>query len=76
MGESHKTKAIQTNLGTCSHNLTYTRIIQAYLEPCITLRYLTLWYIQNPGIFTTPPYSEGWHIQYLRHIQNPVTHLR
>ena len=28
-----KTKAIQTNLGTFRHNLTYPGIIQAYLEP-------------------------------------------
>ena len=77
-----KTKAIQTNLGTFSHNLTYPGIIQAYLEPCVTLTYLKLWYIQNPDIFRTrsifrtrtPLYSELWHIQNLRHILNPVTH--
>ena len=39
--------------------------IQAYLEPCVTLTYLKLWYIQN--IFRT--YSE--HIQNQKHIQNP-----
>ena len=32
--------------------------------------------IHNPGIFRTPLYSECWHIQNLRHIQNPVAHLR
>ena len=33
-------------------------------------------HIYNPGIFRTQLYSERWHIQSLRHIQNPVTHLR
>ena len=31
--------------------------------------------IHKPGIFRTSVYSERWHIQNLRHIQNPVTHL-
>ena len=52
MGEC-KAKAIQTNLGTFSRNLTYPGIIQAYLELCVTLTYLKLWYIQNPDIFRT-----------------------
>ena len=62
MGEC-KTKAIQTNLGTFRHNQTYSGIIQACLEPCLTLKYLKLWYIQNPNIFRsrsifrTPAYS-------------------
>ena len=34
-----KAKAIQTNLGTFRHNQTYPRIIQAYLELCVTLIY-------------------------------------
>ena len=75
MGEC-KTKANQTNLCTFRHNQTYPGIIQAYLEPCVTLTYLKLWYVQNPDIFRTPLYSERWHIQNLRHIQNPVVHLR
>ena len=84
MGEC-KAKAIQTNLGTFRHNQTYLGIIQAYLEPCVTLTYLKLWYtliyseprhIHNHGTFRTLLYSERWHIQNLRHIQNPVTHLR
>ena len=70
MGEC-KTKAIQTNLGTFSHNLTYPGIIQAYLEPCVTLTYLKLWYIQNPDIFRTGSilrtlaYSQPWYIKNL-----------
>ena len=69
MGEC-QTKAIQTNLSTFRHNRTYPGIIQAYLEPCVTLTYLKLWYIQNPDIFTTrsifrtPAYSKLWYIQY------------
>ena len=44
MGEC-KAKAIQTNLGTFRHNKTHLGIIQTYLEPCITLTYLKVWYI-------------------------------
>ena len=70
MGEC-KTKAIQTNLGTFRHNQTYPGIIQVYLEPCLNLTFLKLWYIPNPNIlrirsiFRTPVYSE------LCYIQNP-----
>ena len=39
--------------------------------------YLELRHIHSPGIFRTHLYSERWrHIQNLRHIQNPVTHLQ
>ena len=38
-----KTKAIQTDLGTCRHN-------QAYLKPCVNLAYSEPWYIQYPAI--------------------------
>ena len=55
-----KTKAIQTDLGTFRHNQSFPGIIQAYLES---------WYIQNPGIFINPVYSECWHIQSPRHIR-------
>ena len=65
MGEC-KTKAIQTNLGTFRHNQTYRGIIQAYLEPCHTLTYLKLWYVQNADIFRTLAYSQ------LLYIQNPA----
>ena len=69
-----KTKAIQTNLGTLRHNQTYPGIIQAYLEPCVTLTFKTevcpepchiqnQKHIQNPGIFTTLVYSEPRYIQ-------------
>ena len=64
-----ETKAIQTNLDTFSHNLIYPGIIQVYLEPCVTITYLRLWYIQNPDIFSTrsifrtPAYSQPWYIQ-------------
>ena len=53
-----KTKAIQTNSGTFSHNLTYPEIIQAK-NPVL------------PNIFKTVVYREPWHIQYQKHIQNP-----
>ena len=43
MGEC-KTKAIQIDLGTFRHDQTYSGIIQAYLEPCLTLIYLKLVY--------------------------------
>ena len=44
--------------------------IQAYLEHCVTLTYLKLWYIQNPDTFTTesifrtPAYLQPWYIQH------------
>ena len=38
-----KTKAIQTGI--------IQEIIQAYLEPCVTLAYLEPWHIQNPNIY-------------------------
>ena len=78
-----KQKLLRQILGTFRHNQTYPEIIQAYLQPCLTLTYLKLWYIQNPNIlrtkslFRTPVYSEPAifrtlaHIQILRHIQNP-----
>ena len=70
MGEC-QTKAIQTNLSTFRHNRTYPGIIQAYLEPCVTLTYLKLWYIQKPdmfrtrSIFRTLAYSQPWYIHNL-----------
>ena len=48
-----KTKAIQTDLGTFGHNQTCPGIIQAYSQPCVTLTYLKLWYIQNTDILRT-----------------------
>ena len=75
MGE-YNAKDIQTNLGTFRHNKTYPGIIQAYLEPCINLTYIKLLYILNPGTFRTALYSKRWHIQNLRLIQNPVSHLQ
>ena len=83
MGEC-KAKPIQTKLSTFRHNQAYPGIIQAYLEPCVTLMYFrtdisrTLAYSEPEAysepydIFRTPLYSERWHIQNLRHIQNPV----
>ena len=77
-----KQKPLRQILGTFRHNQTYPEIIQAYLEPCLTLTYLKLWYIQNPNMFRTRSifritlFSERWHIQNPRHIQNPVAHLR
>ena len=65
----YKTRAIQTDFGTFRHNQTYPGIIQAHLEPCVTLTYLKLWYIWNPDIFRTRTifrtltYSQPWYIQ-------------
>ena len=54
--ETTKTKAIRAHLDTFMH--TYSdmikhieeifRHIQAYLEPCVNLKYSEPWYIQNP----------------------------
>ena len=84
-----KTKAIQTDLGKFRYNRPYPGIIQPYsgifgtlcnpgIEPWYiqnpdVFRYRK--HIQNPGIFTTPIYSELWHIQNLRHIQNPFAKI-
>ena len=52
-------------------------IIQAYSEPCVTLAYSEVWYIQDPGIFETRDifkalvFPKLWHIQTQKHIQNP-----
>ena len=55
----------------------YSGIIQSYSEPCVTLAYSELWYIQNASIFKTrnifktlahgepETYSESWAIQNL-----------
>ena len=77
-----KTKTIQTDLGTFTHNQAYPGIIQAYSGIFKTMlypepeAYSESWHIHNPGIFRTPAYSEPWHIQNPRHIQNPVKHLQ
>ena len=85
--EKWKTEAIQADLGIFTyipaysdisrHNQTNSGIIQTYSEPCVTLAYYELWYIQNPGIFKTRGifralvYPKPWHIQNQRHIQKP-----
>ena len=60
-----KTKAILTHLGIFihipvysgffrhRHNQVHSAIIQSYSEPCVTLAYSELWYIQNRGILKT-----------------------
>ena len=60
-----KTKAIQIDLGITrhSHMQKLSRHIQAYSKPYVTLAYLELWYIQNPGIFITLVYSEPQFFQ-------------
>ena len=58
-----KTKAIETDLGTFMHNQAYPRIIQVYSGIFRTLC--------DPGILKTVVYSEPWHIQNQKHIQNP-----
>ena len=40
---------------------------EAYSEP---------WNIHNPGIFRSAVYSERWHIQNLKYVQNTSKHLR
>ena len=85
--EKWKTEAIQADLGIFTyipaysdisrHNQANSGIIQVYSEPCVTLAYYELWYIQNPGIFKTRGifralvYPKPWHIQNQRHIQKP-----
>ena len=62
----YKTKPIQTDVGIfmhitsysgifrhTRHKQTYSGIVQAYSESCITLAYSGLFYIKNPGIFKT-----------------------
>ena len=71
MGKQKKTKSIQTNLGTFSHNQTHPGIIQAYLKPYVTLTYLKLTYSEPEA------YSETQHIHNngifrTLYIQNPV----
>ena len=85
----YKTKPIQTDVGTfmhipiyssifrhTRHKQTYSGIVQAYSEPCITLAYSGVLYIKNPGIFKTRSifrtmvYPKLWQIQNQRHIKN------
>ena len=42
----------------------------------VELCYISERYIRNPNIFRTLTYSELWHMQNPRHIQNTVKHLR
>ena len=86
--EKSKAKAIHADLGIFVHIAAYSdrirhiqldiiRHIQAYTEPCVTLKYSEPeaysepWYIQNPGLFRTLVCSEPWHIQNQGHIQDP-----
>ena len=66
---------IFTHLSTYSdisrHNQTYSGIIQAYSESCVTLTYSEHWYIQNPGIFRTLVCSEPETYSEFQAIQNP-----
>ena len=59
--------------------LCYTDIFKTGISRTLTYSetetYTESRHIHNPGIFKTPPCSKLWHIQNLRHIQNPVTHL-
>ena len=60
-----KTKTIQTDLGTFTHNQAYPGIIQAYSGIFKTMlypepeAYSESWHIHNPGIFRTPAYSKS-----------------
>ena len=60
---------IQTYRDIVRHIRAYSGIIHSYSEPCVTLAYSKLWYIQNPGIFKTK--GKFRTIQNQRHIQNP-----
>ena len=68
---------IQTYPDIIRHIQAYSGIIQAYSEPCITLAFSELWYIQNHGIFKarsifrTLVYPKLRHSQNMRHVQNP-----
>ena len=52
--------------------LWYIQNPDIYLEP---EAYSKPRHIYNSGTFRTQLHSERWHIQNLRHIQNPVVHL-
>ena len=60
-----KAKAIQTDLVIFTHILAYSRIIQVYSEPCVTL-----WHIQNSSIFRIMTYSKPEAYSELLYIQN------
>ena len=71
--------------GIFRYNQAYSGIIQGYsgtfrslCNPGIvsTPAHSEPWYIQNPDIFRTLVYSKPWYIQDLKHIHNPVKHLR
>ena len=54
---------IPANSEISRHNQTYSGIFRNYSG--------IFWTLWNPGIFRTLVYSESWHIQNQRHIQNP-----
>ena len=62
-------RQIYAHSGIIRHIREFFRHIHAYLEACLTLTYLKLWYIQNPNIFRirsifrTPTYSQPCYIQ-------------
>ena len=56
---------IQTYSDTIKHIQSYSGIIQAFCKPSA-----------KSSIFRTLIYSESWHIQNMRYIQNPGSHLR
>ena len=68
---------IQIYSGIIRHIQELFRHIQAYPEPSVILAYSEPPYIQKLSIIRTRSilrflvYSEAWHIQNLRHIQNP-----
>ena len=65
-----KPKAIQTVLGTFRQNQTNPEIIHAYPEPCVTLTYLRLCYIQNLAIFRTRNIFRPLSHSEFKYIQN------
>ena len=53
---------ILTYQAIIKHIKVYSGIIQAYSEPCVTLTYSELWYIQHNGLFKRKVYSEPLYI--------------
>ena len=69
-------KHIQAYPDIISHIQAKSGLLQAYSEPCVTLAYSVLCYIQNPdifksrGIFTILIYPKLWYFHNQRHIQD------
>ena len=66
-----ETKSIQADLGILMHILAYSDIFGH--KSSISRNYSGIFRtLYNPSVFRTLVYSESWHIQNQRNIQNPV----